>query len=48
MYLYLSFYDEGYQNELRYQRTDGSFSAFGNSDSYGNMWYVIFIVKYRN
>ncbi|VDI41931.1 Hypothetical predicted protein, partial [Mytilus galloprovincialis] len=29
--------EKGYQNELRYQRTDGSFSAFGNSDSYGNM-----------
>ena len=30
----------GYQRELTYKRTDGSYSAFGNSDSEGNMWYV--------
>ena len=32
----------GYQRELSYKRTDGSYSAFGNSDSEGNMWYVFF------
>ena len=30
----------GYQRELSYQRYDGSFSAFGNRDSNGSMWYV--------
>ena len=30
----------GYQRELTYKRTDGSYSAFGNSDGEGNMWYV--------
>ncbi|VDI01862.1 CD109 antigen [Mytilus galloprovincialis] len=37
--------EKGYQNELRYQRTDGSFSAFGNSDSYGNMWLSAYVIK---
>ena len=30
----------GYQRELTYKRTDGSYSAFGNGDPEGNMWYV--------
>ena len=30
----------GYQRELTYKRTDGSYSAFGNRDNEGNMWYV--------
>jgi len=34
----------GYQRELTYQRTDGSFSAFGNSDKAGSMWLVMFLV----
>lgn len=29
---------EGYQRELTYQHTDGSFSAFGDSDDSGSMW----------
>jgi len=29
----------GYQRELTYLRDDGSFSAFGNSDSAGSTWY---------
>ena len=33
----------GYQRELSYKRTDGSYSAFGNGDSEGNMWYVGFV-----
>ncbi|CAG2235744.1 CD109 [Mytilus edulis] len=40
-----SYMEKGYQNELRYQRTDGSFSAFGNSDSYGNMWLSAYVIK---
>ena len=30
----------GYQREMTYQRADGSYSAFGGSDSCGSMWYV--------
>jgi len=30
----------GYQRELTYQRRDGSFSAFGNSDPAGSIWSV--------
>lgn len=33
-------YNTGYQRELTYQHTDGSFSAFGDSDDSGSMWYV--------
>ncbi|VDI42543.1 Hypothetical predicted protein [Mytilus galloprovincialis] len=40
-----SYMEKGYQNELRYQRTDGSFSAFGNSDSHGNMWLSAYVIK---
>jgi len=29
---------KGYQRELTYQRSDGSFSAFGNSDQSGSVW----------
>jgi len=31
----------GYQRELTYKRSDGSYSAFGNGDSEGNMWWVL-------
>ena len=30
----------GYQREMIFQRDDGSYSAFGNSDRCGSMWYV--------
>ena len=30
----------GYQRELIFQRDHGSYSAFGNSDKCGSMWYV--------
>ena len=30
----------GYQKELTFQRSDGSFSAFGNSDPAGSVWSV--------
>lgn len=34
----------GYQRELTFQRTDGSFSAFGNSDSEGSLWLTAFVL----
>lgn len=36
----------GYQNQLRYQRTDGSFSAFGNSDPSGSTWLSAYVGLY--
>nr|XP_039257930.1 CD109 antigen-like [Styela clava] len=36
---------EGYTNELRYQRDDGSFSAFGSKDRYGSTWLTAFVAK---
>lgn len=32
------FAKEGYQNQLKYQRKDGGFSAFGNSDPASSTW----------
>ena len=34
----------GYQRELTYQRQDGSFSAFGDSDSSGSLWLTAFVL----
>ena len=34
----------GYQRELTFQRTDGSFSAFGNSDPEGSLWLTAFVL----
>lgn len=31
---------EGYQRELTFQHKDGSFSAFGDRDKSGSMWWV--------
>ncbi|CAG9802375.1 unnamed protein product [Chironomus riparius] len=36
----------GYQNELRYQRFDGSFSAFGESDPSGSTWLTAYVIEY--
>ncbi|KAK3607708.1 hypothetical protein CHS0354_016732 [Potamilus streckersoni] len=36
---------KGYQRELTYQHTDGSFSAFGNSDPSGSTWLTAFVLK---
>ena len=36
----------GYQRELTYQRGDGSFSAFGNSDPAGSIWSVLLYATY--
>ncbi|KAH3853780.1 CD109 antigen-like [Dreissena polymorpha] len=35
----------GYQNELAYKHRDGSFSAFGESDSSGSSWLTAFVLK---
>lgn len=35
----------GYQRQLTYRRTDGSFSAFGNSDKEGSLWLTAFVLK---
>lgn len=41
----ISFTELGYQRELEYLRSDGSFSAFGNSDPSGSTWLSAFVVK---
>jgi hypothetical protein len=35
----------GYQRELTYRRSDGSFSAFGQSDKEGSLWLTSFVLK---
>ncbi len=35
----------GYQRELTYRRSDGSFSAFGESDDIGSLWLTAFVLK---
>ncbi|XP_078063627.1 alpha-1-inhibitor 3-like, partial [Mustelus asterias] len=35
----------GYQNQLKYKHSDGSFSAFGASDPEGNTWLTAFVLK---
>ncbi|ESO03843.1 hypothetical protein HELRODRAFT_172868 [Helobdella robusta] len=40
-----NFINDGYQRELTYQRLDGSFSAFGNSDKAGSIWLSSFVIK---
>jgi CD109 antigen len=35
----------GYQRELTYRRTDGSFSAFGMNDKSGSLWLTAFVLK---
>ncbi|KAK1171930.1 CD109 antigen-like [Acipenser oxyrinchus oxyrinchus] len=41
----ISFMTQGYQRELTYQRKDGSFSAFGDSDSSGSTWLSAFVLR---
>lgn len=37
----------GYERQLTYQRDDGSFSAFGSSDTSGSTWCVeLFLLCY--
>ena len=35
----------GYHRELTYRHGDGSFSAFGTSDSHGSTWLTAFVVR---
>ena len=35
----------GYENQLKYKRFDGSFSAFGDKDQNGSSWLTAFIIK---
>lgn len=35
----------GYQRELTYRRSDGSFSAFGDNDEVGSLWLTAFVLK---
>ncbi|XP_030299046.1 CD109 antigen-like [Sparus aurata] len=41
----LHFMMEGYQRQLSYQRNDGSFTAFGASDTSGSTWLTAFVLK---
>uniref|UniRef100_A0A1A8AAT7 CD109 molecule n=1 Tax=Nothobranchius furzeri TaxID=105023 RepID=A0A1A8AAT7_NOTFU len=41
----LSYMKKGYENQLLYQREDGSFSAFGKQDASGSMWLTAFVVR---
>ncbi|XP_050529257.1 CD109 antigen-like isoform X2 [Daktulosphaira vitifoliae] len=41
----LRYMETGYQQELTYRRTDGSFSAFGMSDANGSTWLTAYVVK---
>ncbi|OWF38489.1 CD109 antigen-like [Mizuhopecten yessoensis] len=41
----INFMEKGYQRELTFQHTDGSFSAFGDSDPSGSMWLTAFVAK---
>lgn len=37
--------ESGYQRELTYKHSDGSFSAFGKSDSSGSTWLTAFVAR---
>ncbi|POI29560.1 hypothetical protein CIB84_006690, partial [Bambusicola thoracicus] len=39
------FLQSGYQRELLYKHSDGSYSAFGESDESGNTWLTAFVLK---
>ncbi|XP_069091776.1 CD109 antigen-like [Pleurodeles waltl] len=41
----INYMTAGYQRELTYKRHDGSFSAFGNSDSSGSSWLSSFVLR---
>ncbi|RWS08174.1 CD109 antigen-like protein [Dinothrombium tinctorium] len=41
----ISHMESGYQRELTYKHSDGSFSAFGESDSHGSTWLTSFVIK---
>lgn len=37
--------ETGYQRQLNYKRADGSFSAFGPSDTNGSVWLTAYVLK---
>ncbi|RWS11259.1 CD109 antigen-like protein [Dinothrombium tinctorium] len=41
----ISHMERGYQRELTYKHSDGSFSAFGERDRHGSTWLTAFVVK---
>ncbi|KAM4042810.1 CD109 antigen-like [Anomaloglossus baeobatrachus] len=41
----IEYMEKGYQNELTYKRFDGSFSAFGESDTSGSTWLTAFVLR---
>ncbi|XP_043935073.1 alpha-2-macroglobulin-P-like [Protopterus annectens] len=41
----IHFLKSGYQRELMFKHPDGSYSAFGNSDSVGSTWLTAFVLK---
>ncbi|RXN32239.1 CD109 antigen-like protein [Labeo rohita] len=41
----MSYMMEAYERELSYQRFDGSFSAFGDSDNSGSTWLSAFVLR---
>ncbi|XP_048063984.1 CD109 antigen isoform X2 [Megalobrama amblycephala] len=41
----MSYMMEAYERELSYQRIDGSFSAFGDSDYSGSTWLSAFVLR---
>ncbi|XP_018427504.1 PREDICTED: CD109 antigen-like, partial [Nanorana parkeri] len=41
----IGFMNIGYQRELTYKRSDGSFSVFGNADSSGSTWLSAFVFR---
>ncbi|XP_044022480.1 CD109 antigen-like isoform X2 [Siniperca chuatsi] len=41
----LGYMKEGYQRQLSYQRDDGSFSAFGASNTSGSTWLTAFVLR---
>ncbi|XP_029686839.1 CD109 antigen-like [Takifugu rubripes] len=43
--LAVGYMKEGYQRQVSYQREDGSFSPFGDSDSSGSTWFTAFVLR---
>ncbi|XP_031779562.1 CD109 antigen isoform X2 [Nasonia vitripennis] len=41
----IRYLETGYQQELTYRHTDGSFSAFGKTDPSGSTWLTAFVAK---
>ncbi|XP_040205893.1 CD109 antigen-like [Rana temporaria] len=41
----IKFMEQGYQRELLYLHYDGSFSAFGNYDTFGSTWLTSFVFR---